>query len=198
MKMTTKATAASSTGQKARFTSARVQDQAAFTSPGAPAFSMVAESTTTPFCCASRASHAIRASNGAFSRRTDRLPALPGSLPASAPASPDSRAERSTITSSDSPVAAGGGAEPASSGTTPCIQARSARLVCDALPGVRHAAVERHQDAEDDDEESQYAAADDEPPLALGECGVGFEGESLREIECHAQVPLACTWMRPS
>ena len=71
---------------------------------------MVAESTYTPFCCERRASHATRVSKGAFSRRMPRLPAAPGSLPVMELASPDSRAERSMMTSSDSPLAEGGGA----------------------------------------------------------------------------------------
>src|SRR5580704_6055093 len=108
--------------QPARSTSA------AFTSPGTPAPSMVAESTRIPFCCDSRASQATSASKDAFCSRSDSAAGPAGSLPASAPASPDSRAERSTITSSDSPPLAGARGATASSPDTLCIHSRSVRF----------------------------------------------------------------------
>src|SRR6266705_2072588 len=101
---------------------------AAFTRPVASALSIVADSTLAPFCWARRPTQATRLSNGALCRRTERAPGPAGSL-VREPASPASRAERSTITSSDSPVAAGCAGEEASSGATPCIQLRSARLL---------------------------------------------------------------------
>ncbi len=65
---------------------------------------MFAESTFTPFCSDSRASHAINMSNGAFSKRTRSPPVPLGSLPAIDEPRLPSRAERSTITSKDSPL----------------------------------------------------------------------------------------------
>ena len=70
-----------------------------------PALSMEAVSTRIPFCCERRASQGISVSKGAFCKRTLKPPGPAGSLPASELASPDSRAELSTRTSSDCPFA---------------------------------------------------------------------------------------------
>ncbi len=97
-------------------------------------------------------------SNGAFSSRTRSTPGPCGSLLVSEPPRPDSRAARSTTTSSDSFVegrATVGPAE-ASSGPTDCIHARSAcflptrscALVTELSSGSEHAEDQQRDGAD--------------------------------------------------
>ena len=133
--------------------------------------------------------------------------AAAGSLPASAPPSPDSRAERSTITSSDSPLGGGRrrGARRAR-GATLCIQARSARFFASARCALGDAAIERHAACRTmSSTAASSAPISTHAPLALGELRERARAieatKACKRGELHgvaSQVPLACTCMRPS
>ncbi len=140
---------------------------AAFTSPGASAFSMLADSTLTPFCWARRPSQPTSVSKGALASRTDRLPGPPGSLPA----------RRRTVDDHEQRFTrgcrrGGGGGQFGGDALHP---GEIGVLAGETLVRMRDAAIEGNHHAEEEDRRREREAPREQAPVALGKGGEGVE-----------------------